>query len=107
MDSLIALYITLLSFGSLVLSIWAIIDIVKKPFQPGKDKTLWLLLICMFGLFGTVLYVANRQRLLAETQENREYLPDLEDDNWSRPQASRPRLAERQSRWEGEDDQYV
>lgn len=103
MDSLIALYIMLLSFGSLALSIWSIIDIVKKPFQPGKDKTIWLLLVCLFGLFGSILYVATRPRLLAETRDNREYLPDLENDDWARP----PRELSKQSRSDYEDDQYV
>lgn len=41
---------------SVVLMIWAIIDILKSKFKGEYDKLLWILLVIFLGIIGVILY---------------------------------------------------
>jgi len=96
MFALFFLFMFMLAGGSLALTIWSAIDIVRKPFKKDNDKVLWLIVVLMLGLIGPIIYLVKRKELYAEELETREYLPDLEED-WGR--------AKPQSRYS--DDDYV
>lgn len=96
MLALFTLFIFMLAVGGLALTVWAVIDIVRKPFKKDNDKVLWLIIVLMLGLIGPIIYLVKRKELYAEELETREYLPELEDD-WGR--------AKPQSRYS--DDDYV
>lgn len=98
MMALFLLFFILLSIAALVATIMAAIEIATKPFKREKDKVLWLIIVLLLGGIGPIIYYANRNNLLAQPEDNdREYLPPLEDPR-ARPQV--------QSRLEDHDD-YV
>jgi len=80
----ILLFFAFLSIGSFVLTIWAIIDIIQKPFKKKNDKILWAVVVLAIGLIGPIVYFFNRHNLYQDN-DHREYLPPLEDE-WAEPQ---------------------
>lgn len=96
MFALFIFFMFLIAFGSLGLTVWAVIDIVRKPFKKSNDQVLWLIVVLMLGVIGPIIYLVKRKELYAEELDTREYLPELEDD-WGR--------AEPQNRYS--DDDYV
>jgi hypothetical protein len=88
----------LFSLAALVATILAAIEIATKPFKREKDKVIWLILVLLLGGIGPIIYYFNRKSLLANPNDNdREYLPPLED-HQARPQVH--------SRLDNQDD-YV
>ena len=85
MFALFFFFMFLIAFGSLALTIWTVVDIVRKPFKRENDKVLWLILVLMVGVIGPAIYLLKRKDLYAEEVETRQFLPELEDD-WARPQ---------------------
>jgi len=47
--------IILLSFSGIILTIMALIDILKSKFN-GNDKIVWILVVLFFNLLGAILY---------------------------------------------------
>lgn len=47
---------TFFGIVSVVLMIWAIIDILKSKFKGEYDKLLWILLVIFLGIIGVILY---------------------------------------------------
>ncbi|TKK68655.1 hypothetical protein FC093_11100 [Ilyomonas limi] len=41
-----------------ILSIWAILDIVKSSFRESTNKIVWLLVVLFLPLLGVILYFA-------------------------------------------------
>lgn len=74
------IFVMLLSLAALVGTILAAIEIATKPFKREKDKVLWLILVLLLGGIGPIIYYFNRSNLLADpNDQNRDYLPPLED----------------------------
>jgi len=95
---LFSLFIILLSIGALVATVMAAIEIATKPFKNEKDKVLWLIIVLLLGGIGPIIYYTQRKNLLAAPNDNdREYLPPLED------QQARPQV---RNRLDNQDD-YV
>ena len=96
--ALFFLFVMLLSIGALVATIMAAIEIATKPFKNEKDKVLWLIIVLLLGGIGPIIYYTQRKNLLANPNDDqRDYLPPLEDKQ-ARPQV--------QSRLDNQDD-YV
>lgn len=90
----IFIFFLLFGVGMLVATIMAVIEIASKPFKNEKDKVLWLIIVLLLGGIGPIIYFAMRKQLLATPEDNnREYLPPLED-RQARPQVQ-TRLDER------------
>lgn len=98
MFALFFLFMFLIGFGSLALTIWAVVDIVRKPFRRENDKVLWLILVLMVGVIGPIIYLVKRKELYAEQLDTREYLPDILDER-AQPQT--------RNRSNYDDDQLV
>ena len=49
--------IILLAFGGIILTIIALIDILKSEFE-GNNKIVWVLVVLFFNLIGSILYFA-------------------------------------------------
>jgi len=47
--------IILLAFGGIILTIMALIDILKSEFE-GNNKIVWVLVVLFFNLIGSILY---------------------------------------------------
>ncbi len=47
--------IILLAFSGIILTIMALIDILKSKFN-GNDKIVWILVVLFFNLLGAILY---------------------------------------------------
>ena len=47
--------IILLAFSGIILTIMALIDILKSEFS-GNNKIVWVLVVLFFNLFGAILY---------------------------------------------------
>ena len=47
--------IIVLAFLGIITTIFALIDILKSKFN-GNDKTVWVLVVLFFNLFGAILY---------------------------------------------------
>jgi O-antigen/teichoic acid export membrane protein len=87
---IIVLFFGLFAIASLVLTLWAVIEIATKPFRKENDKVLWLIICLLLGGVGPLIYLTQRKKLLANppggsAHDNREYLPPL-DDHLARPQ---------------------
>ncbi len=55
-----------------LLWIWAIIDCAKRNFTTTNDKMIWLVVIVLLPLIGSIIYVINgRHQGTLPTQENR------------------------------------
>ncbi len=92
------IFFALLGIASLVLSIWAAVEIATKPFKREKDRVIWLMIVLLFGLIGPIIYLTKRKELLADPETPpREYLPPLEN-------RSPERLYDERT---GDTDQYV
>ena len=55
----IAMIIFWLVFGlaTLVLWIWALVDVIRREFPNSNDKVLWIVLIIVLGILGSILYL--------------------------------------------------
>jgi hypothetical protein len=60
------LFFVVLTIASLALIIWTIVEIARKPFVNEKDKILWLIIVLLFGGFGSLIYLTQRKKLLAQ-----------------------------------------
>lgn len=104
--ALFLIFIMLLSLAALVGTIIAAIEIATKPFKNEKDKVLWLIIVLLLGGIGPIIYYFNRNNLLANpSDQDREYLPPLED-RQARPPTKYGTQAQAQSRLDNQDD-YV
>ena len=55
----VAMIIFWLVFGlaTLVLWIWALVDVIRREFPNSNDKVLWIVLIIVLGILGSILYL--------------------------------------------------
>lgn len=55
----IGLVIFWLLFGlaTLIFWIWALVDVIRREFTNPNDKVLWIVLIVVLGLLGSILYL--------------------------------------------------
>jgi len=58
------IFITLLAFGGITLTIMALIDILKSKFN-GNDKIVWVLVVLFLNLIGAFLYfnIGRKQKI--------------------------------------------
>jgi len=56
--------IILLAFGGIILTIMALIDILKSEFE-GNNKIVWVLVVLFINLFGAILYfnIGRKQKI--------------------------------------------
>ncbi len=52
---------TLLSLGSILLILLAVVNLTKNPNLTSNTKVLWILLIISLPLFGAIAYFINRK----------------------------------------------
>ena len=62
-QELVFIFLVLVPF---VLSIWALIDIVKSSFRESTNKVVWLLVVLFLPILGTILYfvIGRSQRVI-------------------------------------------
>lgn len=41
-----------------VLWIWALVDVARREFRQQNDKVIWVLVICLGGFIGAIVYFA-------------------------------------------------
>ena len=58
------IFIILLALGGIILTIMALIDILKSEFK-GNNKIVWLLVVLFINLFGAILYfnIGRKQKI--------------------------------------------
>lgn len=76
----IGLFFIILSIASLALMIWTVVEIARKPFVNDKDKVLWLIIVLLLGGIGSLIYLTQRKKLLAQESLA---LPDLNEPMYS------------------------
>ncbi|MCD4773948.1 MAG: PLD nuclease N-terminal domain-containing protein [Bacteroidales bacterium] len=64
-----------LSFLTIVLWFWAIIDIVKSRFKNQTMNTVWLLIVLFFPILGSIIYLLLRKKYT--TKEVRKFQPNF------------------------------
>lgn len=62
-----------LSILALLIQFWAIIDITKSRFNDPKMRTIWLIIVLLGPMFGSILYFQLRKNLI--TKEPRVFQP--------------------------------
>ena len=62
-----------LLIAGIFLSFWAIIDVAKSRFRSSKMNTLWLIIVFMFPIIGSLLYFQLKKRFV--TSEPRSFHP--------------------------------
>jgi len=62
-QELLLLTIVLVPF---ILSVWAIIDIIKSNFRESTNKIVWLLVVLFLPIVGVILYfvIGRKQRVI-------------------------------------------
>ncbi|MCD6556911.1 MAG: PLDc N-terminal domain-containing protein [Bacteroidales bacterium] len=71
--------LTILTVISLFLLIWAIIDIAKSRFIMQYGNTLWLFIVILFPIFGSMTYSLLKRKIT--TKEKRQFNPKFKDAN--------------------------
>ncbi len=61
--------------------IWAIVDIVKRPWKNDTNKVIWLLIVILLGLVGIVVYAILRKTEYVELIRKN----DKENPPWAPP----------------------
>ncbi len=54
-------FMVLLSIGTVVFWIWALVDCVQNEPDAGNDKLVWVLVIVLAGWIGALIYVFVRR----------------------------------------------
>ncbi len=75
----------IMAIGSIALTIWAAVEIARKPFVNEKDKVLWLIIVLLLGGIGPLIYLTQRKKLLVQYNEQLE-LPDLKEQQPRQPE---------------------
>lgn len=57
MEVMFSFFFFTLFIGATVLWIWCIIDIIRSEFRRDNDRILWLLLVLLVPVIGTILYI--------------------------------------------------
>jgi len=72
----------------LILMITAIVSLFRKPYTPGNDRLLWLLLILLINIIGPIIYFAIGSNKLDEkaAQYENERAARYENDQGARLQ---------------------
>lgn len=60
---------------TLILWIWAMIDISKSRFKSPAMKTVWLLIVLFFPVLGSIFYFQLKQQFT--TKQERKFEPDF------------------------------
>lgn len=60
MEKILAVVLILLT---LILVFWAIIDIAKSRFKNSKNRTIWLVVVILFPIIGSILYFQLKRTL--------------------------------------------
>ena len=55
---------------------WAIIDVVRSRFINSANRTIWLVVVLVFPIIGSLLYIVKRKSLV--NPNKREFRPDFE-----------------------------
>ncbi len=50
--------------------VWAIVDILKRPWKNDANKIIWLLLVILLGLIGIIVYAILRDTEAVELIKN-------------------------------------
>ena len=52
--------------GILILPIFAILDIMRSDFKESNNKIIWVLIVLLFPIFGSIIYfaIARSQKVL-------------------------------------------
>ncbi len=62
-----------LSILTLILNIWAIIDITRSRFKDPTMRTIWLVVVLFFPIVGSILYFQLSKKLI--NKEPRKFQP--------------------------------
>ncbi len=57
MEMLFILFMLLIGIGSAVLWIYCLVDVIRAEFKGESDKIIWLILIVMLPMIGSILYL--------------------------------------------------
>ncbi|MEM9419486.1 MAG: PLDc N-terminal domain-containing protein [Planctomycetota bacterium] len=47
----------IIGIGSFVFWLWSLIDCVRRDFEGNNDKLIWVLVIVLAGVLGSLIYV--------------------------------------------------
>lgn len=61
-----ATMILLLIGLTFILWVWALIDLIKTPFKDRHFKTMYLIMILLFPLLGSILYFMSKRAVKGE-----------------------------------------
>lgn len=75
------LFVIISALASVALTIWSIYDIATQEFRDKDNRVIWMIVVFCAGLFGSLLYLLLRNKLLVDKMalDDREYLPPLDD----------------------------
>ncbi len=60
---------------TLVLWIWAIVDILKSHFKEGNMKNVWLAFVILFPIIGSIIYFQFRRKII--NRKSRKFEPNF------------------------------
>ncbi len=69
MEMLFVLFMLLIGLGCVVLWFYCLIDVIKAEFKGESDKVIWLVLIVMLPMIGSILYLTigmNQKKVSSE-----------------------------------------
>ena len=64
---------------TIILWLWAIIDITKSRFKDPTMNTIWLLAVLLFPVLGSIFYFQLRRKYV--TNESRKFQPNFNSPN--------------------------
>jgi len=66
----------ILVVAGIIFWFWAIVDVVRSRFIISANRTIWLVIVLLFPLVGSLLYAFKRKGLI--NPNKREFRPDFE-----------------------------
>jgi len=66
MEIMFSFFFFTLFTGATILWIWCIIDIIRSEFRRDNDRIMWLLLVLLVPIIGTILYIIMGRDLKAD-----------------------------------------
>jgi len=74
-DSLMAFILPVFLIAVLILWVWALVDIIKRRQQNSEPVGLWILIVLMFPIVGSILYFQLAWRRMFGTKKG--FSPDF------------------------------
>jgi len=59
-----------LSILTLILVFWAVIDITKSRFKNPNKRTIWLIIVLIFPIMGSIIYFQMRRKFITNEKLN-------------------------------------